>query len=321
MDDYKNIQEVAYSLLVNSIKKNKLSHAYLINANNYDKCYDFVKAFIKTIICDNNKTSYNNCVDCNKCIRIDNGSYSEFKIIEPVSGMIKKEQLDELQKNFSTEALESNYRIYIIYDADKLNVSAANSLLKFLEEPTDNIVAILVTNSFSKVMSTIVSRCQVINLINIKEYHYDTTLENINAILVKEDILSDMELIDKYELLINNIIDFLIYVEENGIDTLIYMKKLWYNNFSNRDDFALGMQLIEYFYYDILKNKSNISDYFFADRLDDISRIAILNSVESIIKKIDLINYAHEMSRNNLNLNLLIDDVVIKLGECNEKYS
>ena len=67
-----------------------------------------------------------------------------------------------------------------------------------------------------------------------------------------------------------------------------------------------------------MKNKSGINDYFFADRVDDIDRIARLNSVDSIIRKVDLINYAHEMSRSNLNLNLLIDDVVIKLGECNE---
>ena len=318
LNDYKNIQEVAYSLLINSIKKNKLSHAYLINANNYDKCYDFVKAFVKTIICDSNNISYSNCGNCNRCIRIDNGSYSELKIIEPLSGIIKKEQLLELQEELSSSSIEGKYRVYIIKDCDRMNKHAANSLLKFLEEPTNNIVAILVTNSFSKVMSTIVSRCQVINLLNIKNTNYDTTLENINVMLVEEDIFSDVELIDKYELLVNNILDFLLYVEENGVDTLIYMKKLWYNKFTNRDEFSLGMKLIEYFYYDVLKNKSNINNYFFADKLNDINRISSLNSIESIIKKIDLINYAHEMARSNLNLNLLIDDVVIKLGECNE---
>lgn len=318
LDDYKNIQEVVYSLLVNSIKKNKLSHAYLINANNYDKCYDFVKAFVKTIVCDNSFTSCDNCDSCNKCLRIDNDSYSELKVIEPSSGMIKKEQLLELQEEFASSSIEGKYRVYIIKDCDRMNKHAANCLLKFLEEPTDNIVAILVTNSFSKVMSTIVSRCQVINLLNVKDSNYDTTLENVNALLIKEDILSDMELIDKYELLINNVLDFLLYVEENGLDTLIYMKKMWYNNFSNRDDFALGMLLMEYFYYDVLKNKSGIKNYFFNDKVDEINSVARLNSVEAIIKKIDLINYAHEMSRCNLNLNLLIDDVVIKLGECNE---
>ena len=78
LDDYKDIQDIAYSLLVNSIFKEKLSHAYLVNANNYDKCYDFVKAFVKTIVCDKHYTSCSDCSNCNKCIRIDNNSYSEF---------------------------------------------------------------------------------------------------------------------------------------------------------------------------------------------------------------------------------------------------
>ena len=136
--------------------------------------------------------------------------------------------------------------------------------------------------------------------------------------LVKEDLLNDIENIDKYELLVSNVLNFILYVEENGLDTLIYMKKMWYNNFSNRDDFSLAMSLMEYFYYDVLKNKSSIDNYFFSDRVDEIISISRLNSIDSIIKKIDIINYANEMARSNLNLNLLIDDVVIRLGECNE---
>ena len=318
LDDYKEIQEVAYSLLVNSINKNKLSHAYLINANNYDKCNDFVKAFVKMIVCNDHYTSYKNCSNCNKCIRIDNNNYSEVKIILPDNGVIKKEQLLDLQEEFANSNIEGKYRVYIINDCDRMNKHAANSLLKFLEEPTDNIIAILVTNNYSNVMNTIVSRCQVINLVNLKDINYDTTLENINAMLVKDDIIDDIDNIEKYEILIKIILDFILYLEENSVDILIYMKKMWYNNISNREEFCLAMSLIEYFYYDVLKNKSGIDNYFFSDKVDEILSISRLNSIDSIIKKIDIINYANEMARSNLNLNLLIDDVVIRLGECNE---
>ena len=319
LDEYKDIQSVAYSLLVNSISKNKLSHAYLINANNYDKCNDFVMSFVKMIVCDNHYTSCSNCDNCNKCLRIDNNSYSEVKIIEPVSGVIKKEQLLELQEDFSNSSIESKYRVYIIKDCEKMNKHASNCLLKFLEEPTDNIIAILVTNNFSNVISTIVSRCQIINLVNVREVSYDTTLENINALLVKNcDILNGIESIDKYELLVDDVLTFLKYVEENGVDTLIYMKKMWYNKFSVREDFILAMSLIEYFYYDVLKNKVGIDDYFFSDKVDLILSVARLNSIDSITRKLEIINYGNEMARSNLNLNLLIDDVVIRLGECNE---
>ena len=318
LDDYRDIQDVAYSLLSNSINNNKISHAYLINANNYDKCYDFVKSFVKCIICDNHYTNCSECGNCNKCIRIDNNSYSEFKIIEPINGVIKKEQLLELQEDFSSSSIEGKYRVYVIKDCEKMNKHASNCLLKFLEEPVDNIIAILVTNNFSNVISTIVSRCQLINLVNINMINYDTTLENINALLKDVDVLNGIENIDKYQCMLDDVLSFLWYVEENGVDTLIYMKNLWYNKFKEREDFVFAMSLIEYFYYDVLKNKINKNDYFFSDKIDLIISVSRLNSIESITKKLEIINYANEMARSNLNLNLLIDDVVIRLGECNE---
>ena len=50
-----------------------------------------------------------------------------------------------------------------------MRVEAANSILKFLEEPNDDIIAFLITNSFDNVMTTIVSRCQIIKLNNVRE--------------------------------------------------------------------------------------------------------------------------------------------------------
>ena len=142
----------------------------------------------------------------------------------------------------------------------------------------------------------------------------DTSCE----VLSKANSLLFLDTLTNYQLIIENVLTFLRYVEENGVDTLIYMKKIWYNNFSNRDDFCLAMLLIEYFYYDLIKNKSGLVDYFFSDKIDDIKNISRLNSIDSLVKKIEIINYAGEMARCNLNLNLLIDDVVIRLGECNE---
>ena len=76
---------------------------------------------------------------------------------------IKKEQLEELQQNFSETSVESNKRIYVIHNADRLNTASANSILKFLEEPEDNIIAILMTDNIHQLLDTIISRCQIIS--------------------------------------------------------------------------------------------------------------------------------------------------------------
>ena len=56
--------------------------------------------------------------------------------------------------------------IYIIKNCEKLNSSSANCILKFLEEPEDDIIAILLTDNINMVLPTIKSRCQILNFKN-----------------------------------------------------------------------------------------------------------------------------------------------------------
>lgn len=315
LDDFKDSQFIAYSLLSNAIRNNKLSHAYLIDANHYEAAFDFVLSFVKSIICGDN----HNDSECILCQRIQNNNYPELKIIESDSSVIKKEQLLELQSDFSRSSIEGNYRIYIIKDCDKMNKQAANCLLKFLEEPVPGIIAILLTNNFNKILSTIISRCQIIRLNNIVSLNSNSTLENFALVCCdnKNDFLIFLNDKSKVEL-INFVISFLDYFEENGLDTLLYMKNLWYNKISTREDTSLAMLLIIYFYYDLLKYKLNNNKYFFCDKIEFIDKCANMNSIDSILYKIGVINYGYEMINYNLNMNLLLDDIVIRLGDIHE---
>lgn len=315
-------QVLAYKLLVNSVKKNKISHAYLIDGNNNEFAFDFVMSFVRMLICDNNYTNYDNCGNCNKCKRLNDGNYTEVKIIETDGLVIKKEQLLELQADFSKSAIESNRRIYVIKDCDKMNKHASNSLLKFLEEPNDNIIAILFTNNIHRVLSTIVSRCQFIKLFKEKNNNEDKTIKNFANIccnslqeidiFVNDDIKQEM---------IENLINFLLYYEENGLDIMIYMKKMWYNMFSERDNCILGLKLMINFYYDVFKYYFKINDYFFVEYLNDIKMIAKLNRKEIIINKINICMEALDSLKFNLNINLVMDKLLIELEESKYEYS
>lgn len=319
LEKFKDSQFVAYSLLVNAIRSNKLSHAYLIDTNHYEESFDFVLSFVKSIVCKNHYTNDNLCDICNLCQRIQNNNYPELKIIETDSNVIKKEQLLELQSDFSRSSLEGDYRIYIIRDCDKMNKQASNCLLKFLEEPVDGVIAILLTNNFSKILSTIVSRCQVIRLNNVMALSDKSTLENFALVSCDNKILFSQFIEDETKLeLINSVISFLDYFEENTLDVLLYMKNLWYNNFQTREDTRLALMLIVYFYYDLLKYKIGNSEYFFCDKIDFIKKCANMNSIDSILKKIDIVSYGYEMVGYNLNINLLLDDILIRLGDLYE---
>ena len=135
LDEFQIEQPVIYKTLINSVKNNKCSHAYLIDANGYSKSLDLAIAFAKYILCPNSYTNCEKCENCNQCQNIDNREFIELKIIEAEGQWIKKNQLEELQLEFSKKSVLGNKKVYIINESEKLNVSSSNSLLKFLEEP------------------------------------------------------------------------------------------------------------------------------------------------------------------------------------------
>jgi len=145
------------------LENHKISHTYLIEVNNYESDMEYVYDFIKMILCD---CSYDEMKKSDNSIisLVDSHNYPDIRIIEPDGSMIKKGQLLDLQKEFSNKSLLDGKRIYIIQEAEKLNAASANTMLKFLEEPEDDIIAFLITDNRYHVLETILSRCQILTL-------------------------------------------------------------------------------------------------------------------------------------------------------------
>lgn len=94
----------------------------------------------------------------------DNG-HVNLMFIEPAGQNIKKEQITDLQSEFSKTSLTSGARVYIIDEVDKLSTAAANGLLKFLEEPlSKQTIGFLLSDNPEQVLPTIQSRSQIIFL-------------------------------------------------------------------------------------------------------------------------------------------------------------
>ncbi len=307
LDDFISDQAIAYKIFKNSIIKNKLSHAYLINTNGYHKGFDFAKAFAKYLLCPNNETGSH---ECSVCHLIDNNSYSEFKVIEADGLWIKKEQTDELQEMFSMKSL-SGRKVYIINGVENLNISASNSILKFLEEPEEGIVAILITDNIYKVLGTIVSRCQVINLNNVQVKSDDMLLNVGNQLYNDSDkineFVNDSESINK----IGHVIDFIEYLYSNKLDTLVYINKYWNDFFKGKDDYLFAFNIMIMFYSDVINYKMG-KDIILSEFKSNIEKFSELDY--NIINKIlNLILEVREDLYSNVNLNLLMDKFIIKM--------
>ena len=163
MAEITNIKENYIHYIDGIIKNNKVSHAYLIEVNNYEDDLKYVYDFIKMILCN---ISYNELKNSDNPIihLIDSGNYPDISIISSDTGVINKSLIINIQKEFSNKSLLDGKRIYIIKESEKLNGFSANTILKFLEEPEDDIIAFLLTDNRYHVLDTILSRCQVLSL-------------------------------------------------------------------------------------------------------------------------------------------------------------
>lgn len=232
LDDFKN-QQVAYQIACNSISKNRLGHAYLIETNGFSRAFDFALSFVKMLLCENHFTNSSTCTTCSLCKTIEDGNYPDLKIIRPDGIWIKKEQLEELQKDFSTTATVGTKKIYIITDASKLNASSANSILKFLEEPAPNIIAILMADYSYQILDTILSRCQIIPLHKELEQKCDDSELQMKTMIAHE-LYQEESVIKEFiespltSEKIKKIVQFISYYETNHLKTLAHINHLFF---------------------------------------------------------------------------------------------
>ena len=193
------IKQKFINYIDNVISNNKISHAYLIEVDNYEEDLKYIYDFIKMILlnCEYEKIDNNN----NVIQQIDSNNYPDIRVISTDTSIIKKSQLLELQEEYNNKSLLDNKRIYIILEAEKLNDSAANTMLKFLEEPEDDIIAFLVTNNRYHVINTLLSRCQVLS---IKENSFDLEYDD-NFIELLNSIVNPNNFFINYKDYSNNI--------------------------------------------------------------------------------------------------------------------
>ena len=172
MNDLTYVQERFVNYIEKIMQSNKLSHSYLIELGDFSLEFPLVLLFVKMILCPEsvNKVTDLNCNRCNSCRLIDENSFPDLQIIEAEGNQIKKSQLLSLKDEYQNKSLIGQRRVYIIKNAEKLNPSSANTILKFLEEPEEGIIAILLTSNRYQVLDTILSRCQVLSLLDDSDF-------------------------------------------------------------------------------------------------------------------------------------------------------
>lgn len=150
-------QEAIKQTLENSLKIQKISHAYLFSGPRGTGKTSVARLFAKALNCE--KGNGEICNECSNCLAINEGSHPDVIEIDAASNS-GVEEVRELIEKVKYAPIQGKYKVYIIDEVHMMTNSAFNALLKTLEEPPSYVVFILCTTEPYKLLPTILSRCQ-----------------------------------------------------------------------------------------------------------------------------------------------------------------
>lgn len=224
------MKEENIKYLSNVIDESKLSHAFLVESNNYEDVMNSVfKLFLE-------KKMIFNIDDIENNISV--------RILRPIDNLIDKDQILNLQEFLSTMSFDGYYKLFFILNAGLMNEQSVNKLLKVLEEPNEKVVGFLISDNSNELLPTLISRCQVLkNDIDASNVEVDEDIFN-NLCKFKnfnfEDYIKFKVVVSKLDkVVINNLfLKYLAYLDnENDI---FYLKV---NDFLNNIRYNVNIDL------------------------------------------------------------------------------
>lgn len=165
----------------------QLPHAWLIHGAEGIGKLAFALYLTRALLCQQTDTAHAACGHCSNCHWLDLGQHPDFRLLAPVlgnaielddnpdlasqmaslpqrKGHIQVDQIRPLGQLTHLSAHAGGRRVVLLYTAEALNPSAANALLKTLEEPPEGVYFILLSHHLARVLPTIRSRCRLLSL-------------------------------------------------------------------------------------------------------------------------------------------------------------
>lgn len=174
-----------------AIKENRLPHAILIEGDKGTGRHTLTRFISAAAVCSGDIPP---CDECRDCKLLANNNHPDVTVTAPLEGKknISVAQIRELRTDAFVKPHEAKRRVFIIDNADSMNEQAQNALLKILEEPPASVMFILIAESKSAFLDTVISRCVILTLSCPDK---ETAAEYIksNTDFSQEDILNALD--------------------------------------------------------------------------------------------------------------------------------
>lgn len=316
-----------------SVINKTISHAYIINGEKSSGKSMLAKAFAMAIMCEAGGSEP--CLQCESCKKIINNCNPD--VINLVRDKKKKTDsigIDEIRQQVISSIYDRPYsgdhKVYIIDDADKMNIQAQNAILKTLEEPPSYAVLILITTNAARLLPTIISRCIVLNMrpvedkvirqyLRDQDRFLDSTIDVITAMasgnVGKAKLISeDSEFIEFQD----SIIEILKSIPNSdyrrildGIDKLSEIKSE--KKYSVEEVF----DLFTLWYRDVLLYKAteDIESLIFKKEATSIAKQSMYFKYDALNEVIRFIDDAKSKVSSNLNYEAVMELLLINIQE------
>ncbi len=325
-----------------AIKTDHISHAYIFTGQHGVGKTLFARELAKALNCKRAESDSCNC--CPNCIRIEAHNHPDvfWTGREEKAKFIKIENIRNIQNSVRLSPLESDYKIFIIKEADRMNEEASNCLLKTLEEPSPNTIIILIANTMTPIKDTIRSRCQIIRFQPIPSHLIESQLtgkseaDDIKIGWISRfcngSLGNALHLLDDNHYEINN--NIVTRITEPDLDNLVFAEEVIDSYLSDGDSLEEKRQILKnilhcllQLYRDLLVVKvMNIRDIqqtkislFNAGREDTLQKYSNYLSQEQIMYVIDEILESLKYIDLNLNINLLVENIITRITVLNSK--
>ncbi len=314
-----------------ALKLNKVSHAYIINGERSSGKEFAAKVFTAALQCENPDTSSGMtepCGECPSCKQMSTGNQPDvIYITHEKPGTIGVEDIrGQINGTVAIKPYSSRRKVYIINDGEKMTVQAQNALLKTLEEPPEYTVILILTANVEALLSTIQSRCVVLNMKPVKDSQVKRFLmENMQVPDYKADIcaafargnigkakmLASSEDFDRVK---DEAVTLLKYINDMEISEIAAAIKKISEYKLDVNDY---MDILSIWYRDVLLFKAthDANHLIFREEIQYIRKVADRSTYEGIEDIINALDKAKGRLKANVNFDLTMELLLLTIKE------
>lgn len=310
-------------ILTKGIINETLAHAYLFVGKKGVGKKALARLLAKSYFCSHREGS-NPCNTCSDCRRIDSGNHPDLVWVEPDGKSIKKEQVQGLIKEFTFRGVESPKKFFVIEEAETMTGQAANSLLKFIEEPQNETVAVLLTETLHQLLDTIISRCQTLSFNPLSAQEVDTALKQrgVDATLsrIASELTNDLAEAEEicgqewFAKACSVVINLMKEMSSQPDHALILLYEHVIPHFQENDQTQLSIDLILLWLRDVMKvHLGKEEELVFSHQLPLIQDQALRSALKTTAEQIDHVLSAKKRLSANVPFISVMEQLLLRL--------